>query len=385
MPSIDLSKYDAGKKNKAGNKPLQESKTQQVSIWNREISFGSGELSDKKKEFLYLELSSLLQAGIDFKSAFELATAEQEQQKEQVLFTSIKEAVLKGQPFSKALEQSGRFSLYEVYSLQIGEETGKLIEVLQDLAKFYKSKIKQRRTIVSALTYPVIVLSASAGAIFFMLKFVVPMFGEVFKRFGGELPWVTRQVIDLSTAVGKYFMPFAIIILTATVLIHRFRKDDRWRRASSALVLRIPMVGNLVQKAYLARFSNSMRLLIHAELPLLRAIALSRQMIGYYPVERALQAIEDDILKGRSLHESLKKFKIFPPKMIQLIKVGEESKKLDYFFAWVADQYLAEVEYKTSTLSSVMQPLIIIFLGLIVGVIVVSIYLPLFQMSNSFQ
>lgn len=385
MPAIDLRKYESRKKTGTPRQPGREPVAKQVSIWDRDIRFGSRELPDKKKEFLYLELSSLLQAGIDFKTAFELATAEQEQQKEQALFNAIREAILKGQPFSKALEQSGRFSLYEVYSLQIGEETGKIIEVLQDLAKFYKSKIKQRRTILSALTYPVIVLSAAAGAIIFMLKFVVPMFGEVFKRFGGELPWVTRQVIDLSAAVGRYFLPFVIVSALIAILIYRFRTDQRWRRVSSALILRIPMVGNLVQKAYLARFSNSMRLLIHAELPLLRAIALSRQMIGYYPVERALQAVEDDILKGRSLHESLKKYRIFPAKMIQLIKVGEESKKLDYFFAWIADQYLAEVEYKTSTLSSVMQPLIIIILGVIVGVIVVSIYLPLFQMSNSFQ
>lgn len=382
MPSIDLNKYDTRKKARAGSTAAA---TEQVSIWDREISFGSRELSDKKKEFLYLELSSLLQAGIDFKSAFELATAEQGQEKEQALFASVREAFEKGLPFSKALEQSGRFSLYEVYSLQIGEETGRLIEVLQDLAKFYKSKIKQRRTIVSALTYPVIVLSASAGAVFFMLKFIVPMFGEVFKRFGGELPWVTRQVIGLSAALGKYFFLSVVICLFLAVLIHRFRKDDRWRSLSSGMVFRIPMVGDLVQKAYLARFSNSMRLLIHAELPLLRAIALSRQMIGYYPVEQALKEVEDEVMKGRSLHESMKKFKIFPPKMIQLIKVGEETKKLDYFFAWIADQYLAEVEHKTSTLSSVMQPLIIIFLGLVVGLIVVSIYLPLFQMSNSFQ
>ena len=382
MPSIDLRKYDTKKKARARNTAAA---TEQVSIWDREINFGSRELSDKKKEFLYLEFSSLLQAGIDFKTAFELATAEQEQPKEQVLFRSIREAFEKGLPFSKALEQSGRFSLYEVYSLQIGEETGKIIEVLQDLAKFYRSKIKQRRTIVSALTYPVIVMSASAGAVFFLLKFIVPMFGEVFKRFGGELPWVTRQVIGLSAALGKYSFPSAVICILLAMLIYRFRKDDRWRSLSSGFVFRIPMVGNLVQKAYLARFSNSMRLLIHAELPLLRAIALSRQMIGYYPVENALKKVEDEVMKGRSLHESMKKFSVFPPKMIQLIKVGEETKKLDYFFAWIADQYLTEVEYKTSTLSSVMQPLIIIFLGLVVGLIVVSIYLPLFQMSNGIQ
>jgi len=149
--------------------------------------------------------------------------------------------------------------------------------------------------------------------------------------------------------------------------------------------LKIPVAGSLVQKIYLARFCNSMRLLINAHLPLLRAIALCRQMIGYYPIESSLQLVEDDIMKGKSLHQSLQQFSVYPSKMIQLIKVGEETNQLDYFFAKISEQYIEEVEYKTSTLSSVMEPLIIIFLGLIVGVILISMYLPLFQMSKSFQ
>ena len=128
-----------------------------------------------------------------------------------------------------------------------------------------------------------------------------------------------------------------------------------------------------------------MRLLINAKLPLLRAIALIRQMIRYYPIESSLQKVEDDIMKGKSLHESLRQFSVYPSKMIQLIKVGEETNQLDYFFGKISEQYIEEVEYKTSTLSSMMEPLIIIFLGLIVGLILISMYLPLFQMSNSFQ
>jgi type IV pilus assembly protein PilC len=269
--------------------------------------------------------------------------------------------------------------------LQISEETGKLIEVLQDLAKFYQNKIKQRRKIISALTYPCVVLSTSLGAVFFMLKFVVPMFGDIFKRFGGHLPWITEKIIGVSDAMEKNFFRFFILLLLITAFIFFVRKTEQFRKTASQFLLRIPIVGNLVQKIYLARFCNSMRLLINARLPLLRAIALSRQMIGYYPVESSLQKVEDDIMKGRSLHQSLQQFSIYPRKMIQLVKVGEETNQLDYFFAKISDQYIEEVEYKTSTLSSMMEPLIIIFLGLIIGVILIAMYLPLFQMSNSFQ
>jgi len=163
------------------------------------------------------------------------------------------------------------------------------------------------------------------------------------------------------------------------------RKTEQYRKIASQVLLRIPVVGSLVQKIYLARFCNSMRLLINAQLPLLRSIALIRQMISYYPIESSLQKVEDDIMNGNTLHQSLQKFSIYPPKMIQLVKVGEETNQLDYFFEKISEQYIDEVEYKTSALSSMMEPLIIIFLGLIVGVILISMYLPLFQMSNSFQ
>jgi len=382
MPSIDLSRYQAKKTVKPSK---QKDEGGLMALLNRDISFGSKELNDKKKEYLYLELGSLLQAGINLKSSFELITADQQKEKDKELYKKIQEAVLGGTTFSQALQQTGKFSLYEVYSLQIGEETGKLIEVLADLAKFYQNKIKQRRKIVSALTYPCVVLTTSLGAVFFMLKFVVPMFGDVFKRFGGQLPWITEKIISVSNAMENNFWRFIILVALIVGFILFTRKTQKFKQIFSQTLLRTPLIGNLVQKIYLARFCNSMRLLINAKLPLLRAIALIRQMINYYPIESSLQKVEDDIMKGKSLHESLQQFKVYPSKMIQLIKVGEETNQLDLFFGKISEQYIDEVEYKTSTLSSMMEPLIIIFLGLIVGVILIAMYLPLFQMSNSFQ
>jgi type IV pilus assembly protein PilC len=382
MPSIDLSRYQNKKKAAA---PTKEDKGGLISLLNNDISFGNKELNDKKKESFYLELGSLLQAGINLKISLELITADQQKEKDKQLYTDIQNDVLKGSALSQALQKSGKFSLYEIYSLQIGEETGKLIEVLRDLAKFYQNKIKQRRKIVSSLTYPCVVLSTSLGAVFFMLKFVVPMFGDVFKRFGGKLPWITEKIIGASQVMEDNFWRVFIVLVLIAVFIYASRNTKRFRQISSRVLLKIPVVGNLVQKIYLARFCNSMRLLINAHLPLLRAIALCRQMIGYYPIETSLQKVEDDIMKGKSLHQSLQQFAVYPSKMIQLVKVGEETNQLDYFFAKISDQYIEEIEYKTSTLSSMMEPLIIIFLGLIVGVILISMYLPLFQMSNSFQ
>jgi type IV pilus assembly protein PilC len=384
MPSIDLNSYPSRKK-AASNAPKAETKGDLTAFLNREISFGSKELSDKKKEYLYMELSSLLQAGINLKSSLELVSANQEKQQDKVLFKQIQDSVLKGTALSSALQQTAKFSLYEVYSLQIGEETGKIIEVLTDLAKYYQSKIRQRRKIVSALTYPCIVMATSLGAVFFMLKFVVPMFGDVFKRFGGELPWVTAKILHISQALENSFWYIIFVICAMIAFAMTSRNKEWYKRAVSMTILKMPLVGALVQKIYLARFANVMRLLINARLPLLRAIALIRQMIAYYPIEVSLTKIEQDIMNGKSLHQSMQQFDIYPAKLIQLIKVGEETNQLDHFFGKISEQYVEEVEFKTAAISSMMEPLIIIFLGLIVGVILVAMYLPLFEMSNSFK
>jgi type IV pilus assembly protein PilC len=156
------------------------------------------------------------------------------------------------------------------------------------------------------------------------------------------------------------------------------------RKVLAAIVLRVPVLGELVSKIYLARFANTMRLLISTNTPLLRSISLVRQMISFYPIESSLEQVEQDILKGSSLHNSLMKFSFYPAKLIQLIKVGEEVNRLDYFFEKISVTYTEEVEFKTNTISSLLEPLIIIFLGLVVGVILIAMYLPMFQMSNSF-
>lgn len=379
MPSIDISRYK--------KKQQPKSKKDGIDLWsvlNTDISFGSKQVSDKKKESLYIELSTLLLSGIDLRTALELILVDQEQAKDKALFDGIRLRILSGSALSQALKETGRFSDYEYYSIKIGEETGRLGEVLTDLAKYYKSKIQQRRKIVSAITYPMIVLVSSLGAVLFMIKFVVPMFADVFLRFGGELPWITATIIKVSGWFDRYF-PFFILFILLLTAFYFFKRNTLWfRRISAGLFLKVPVVGDLIKKIYLARFANTMRLLVSTDTPLLQSIALVRQMINYYPIEDSLLKVEQDILQGQSLHRSLATFGFYPAKMIQLIKVGEEVNRLDYFFEKIASQYTEEVEYRTNTISSLLEPLIIIFLGLVVGVILIAMYLPMFQMSNSF-
>ncbi|MCD0487361.1 type II secretion system F family protein [Pedobacter sp. MC2016-14] len=384
MPSIDISGYPKKKASKAKGSASAAEGKDLLAFLNQDISFGSKQVPDKKKESLYVELSTLLLSGIDLRTALELILVDQENAKDKVLFEGIRARILAGLALSEALKETERFSDYEYFSLKIGEETGRLGEVLTDLAKYYKSKIQQRRKIISAVSYPVIVLCTSMGAVLFMIKFVVPMFADVFLRFGGKLPWITATIISISTWFDQYFMWMVLGIVALVVLYFLKRNSTSFRRFSSALLMRTPIVGDIVKKIYLARFANTMRLLVSTDTPLLRSIALVRQMIDFYPIETSLLSVEQEILKGESLHKSLSAFSFYPPKMIQLIKVGEEVNRMDYFFEKIAQQYTEEVEFKTNAISSLLEPIIIIFLGLVVGVILIAMYLPMFQMSNSF-
>ena len=258
------------------------------------------------------------------------------------------------------------------------------IAEIPNLAAYYGRKVEQRRKTTGALSYPLIVLCTSACPVFFMLHFVVTMFTDVFRRFGGKLPWMNALVIKASGILGSLFLPVVVIMAAISYWVYRKRKKESFRKISSALLLKIPLVGDLVSKVYLARFCNTMRLLIATRIPLLRAIEMSAQTIGFYPVEVSLKRVEQDIMQWKALHRSLQEFAIYPAKMIQLVKVGEEINKLDDFFGNIAERYIQEVEHWSGTLSKMIEPFIIVFLGLVVGFILIAMYLPMFEMSNSF-
>src|SRR5690606_6602591 len=219
-------------------------------------------LADRKKEEFYLEFSTLLLSGIDIRTAFDLILVDQKKGKDADTFTSIRNEVVKGATLSTAIEQSGKFSNYEFQSVRIGEATGKLGEVLRELALYYKSKIAQRRKIISALTYPVIVLCTSLGAVFFMLKYVVPMFADVFTRFDGELPAITAFILRLSDFLDRTFGWVLLGMAVTGIFLYINRQKTWYRKWSSAILLRIPVAGEIVRKIHLARFANTMRLLV---------------------------------------------------------------------------------------------------------------------------
>lgn len=337
---------------------------------------------DKQKEAFYHELGTLLEAGIDLKTAFDMLVDQRQHRKNASMLRALREAVVSGSALSSAMQQHKPFTPYEYHSVQIGEETGKIGEVLENLAMYFRKRLKQRRQIASALTYPIIVMLTSFGAIFFMMNFIVPMFADIFQRSGSELPAITQFIVSLSEG-SRTYAPLILLILAAIGLVLYSRRNAAWNRRTSAFILlHLPIFGPMAQKVYLARFCNSLALLTGAKIPLVRALQLCRQMVGFYPIEQSLIIVEDRVLHGHALHASLAEFAIYDTKLVSLVKVGEEVNQLAVFFGKIADQYNDEIEFQSAAIASLLEPIIIVFLGLFVGLILIAMYLPMFQMGD---
>ena len=367
-------------------KNIQPPKKQQASfdmntLFKKEIRFGAS-FSTKKKEAFYTELHVLLHAGLPLKDALVLIGEEQRKQKNKALIKDIVTDLINGKNFSNALKGRKEFSTYEYHSLKIGEQTGTLQKVTKELGVFYKRKNKQRRMILSALSYPIVVLLTAFLALLFMLQFVVPMFADIFKQNKVTLPWITKKILSVSTFFQEYWYLSFVIVVGIFLFVQLYQKKIWYQKITSSVLLKIPLVGAFIRKVKMAQFTQAITLLTGAKVPLLNGIQLTKKMIGYYPLEIALEKIEQDILQGKSLHESMSTYAIFDKKMVSLIKVADETNQNETIFQRLTEQYNEEIEYQSNMISATIEPLIIVFLGAIVATILIAMYLPMFQLSS---
>lgn len=339
-------------------------------------------LSDKKKEVFYRELGMLLKSGVDFKKALEILSHQAKTKLEQSIIIDIKDRVVLGKSICEAMIATNQFSPYEYYSVQIGEETRKLEEVLLELQKFFNRKIQMRRQIISVLTYPSIVMLVTISVLYFMLNKVVPMFSSVFKQFGSELPKSTQIIIKISNHSGAIFLGLLLFVI-GLMVFHFVSKEKEWYRDfTSRMVLKIPYFGNLIKKIYISRFCQSMKLLTTSKTSLITSLSLTSKMIGFYPIEKSIEQIKGDITKGVTLSDSLKKHAVYENKMVSMIEVAEQVNQLDVMFERLIEQYNEEISHQTKMIGVVLEPMIIIFIGVIVGVIMISMYAPMFDLSK---
>jgi type IV pilus assembly protein PilC len=353
-----------------------------TNFFNKDIQFFGNKFGDKKKERFYMDLRTLLVAGVDLKSALEIIIAEQEKVLDKTVLTIIYDDVMKGKSLSEGLKNSGKFSDYEYYSIEIGEESNRLNEVLTELMKYYADQAALKKQITSVLSYPLFVFAITIALVYFMMTSVVPMFADVFKQFGSELPSLTLKVVYLSNNFPFFFLCF-IGIVGIIYLFIRSQKEQEWfRKSTAAFFLKVPKVRSLIAVVYLARFTQAMHLLLAAKTPLVKSLELTQKMVKFYPLQIALEQIKEDIRMGKTLHEGMLNFSIFPKRMLSLIKVGEQVNQLETMLEKLAQQYNDELKYQTTIIGKIMEPLILLIVGTIVGVILVAMYMPMFNLSN---
>jgi len=340
-------------------------------------------LNNKRKEVFYIELYSMLSAGMDIKDSLDIIIDQGEKSKEKNLFENLKENLIGGMSLSQCLRRSGYFTPYEYYCVQIGEESGRLIDVLEQLSDFFTKKIKLRQQIVKSLSYPLVILMSSLLAVGFMLTFIVPMFSSIFKRFGSDLPVITKAFINMSNGLkdNSAWILGSLTILTVSLFF--VWNKLKFKRVRQRFVDKVPYVNRLIRGVYLSRFCASMALLIGAKVPLVNSVSLVKKMIDYYPISNSLDKLELELINGVPLYKGMSTYSIYDKKMLALIKVGEEVNKLDVFFDKLNQRYSNEVDSTAVVLNTFLEPLIIGILGVIIGVMLVAMYLPMFRLSSS--
>jgi len=363
-------------------KTAPKSDKNSVSFLQKEITLFGSPFSNKVKEDFYTELSVLLKAGVNLKDALELIQNSQKKKQNKDTLNFISEDLISGQSLSNAIQVQKPFTDYEYYSLRIGEETGTLGQVTEQLGDFYARKNEQRRNLINALTYPIIILTTAVLVVAFMLQFVVPMFEDIFRQQNVELPAITKFIIKLSGLMKDY--GWIVLTIIAVLLFSKrlFNKKQGYKRFKDNLILKLPFIGSFVKTVYLSQFTQAVSLLTASKVPVVNSIQLVKQMIDFYPLQSALEQVEQDILKGKSLSQSLSEHHFFDDKMIALVKVSEETNQTEYIFDRLNKQYNTQVQQQSKMLSTLMEPFIILFVGILVGVILIAMYLPMFKLSS---
>lgn len=341
------------------------------------------QFNDKFKERFFSELALLIASGIDMHTAMNLIKKGFTKENEKAVINLIFQKILEGNSFFQALIISEKFSAYDSASIRIGEETGQLHKILTELANYYNRKIKQRRLVFKAISYPVLVLLTALSSLIFMLSYVVPMFEEIFFRSNNELPAFTGYIIGVS----KFFREHLIIVLGAfmSLFIAGFlmKRNRMFTKYLEMGLLKIPLIGQPLKMYFMEKLFHSLAILIHAKVPVHEALSLVKNIIHFRPMQASIQRIMDDVLGGETLANAIEKTGFFEQKTIVLVKIGEEVNKLDEIFAKLYTEISDRMEHLISTLGNTLEPLLIIMVGLLVAVILIAMYLPIFQLGTS--
>lgn len=338
-------------------------------------------LSDTAKSQLYYELAIFFGSGMDIKNALLIIHEETSSNKQ--LFKKLYLEITEGSSMANAMLKTQAFTEYEIYNIQIGEETGNLKIVTEGLSEYYSRKQKVKNQLIGALSYPLFILALTMGVLIFMLNFVVPMFADIFSRFDSELPQITLFIINTSTlfVTHLYLIISATIIITITIFITL--RSPQVKIKLSYAILRLPIYGSIIKDIEINKYYQAMSLLLKSNVTLIESLNLSKKIISFTPIKNIIIETEECIVMGESFYSSVGKSGIIPGKDILLFKIAEELNQLETVFEKLTNQYTERVDNKTQLVGKLIEPVLIVFIGSIVGFILIAMYLPLFELSSN--
>jgi type IV pilus assembly protein PilC len=344
-------------------------------------TFGRGKVSTKDVAVFFRQFSVMIDAGLPLVQCLEILAANQENPTFQKTLTGVRTTVEGGATLANAMR------LYPVVfddlttnMIEAGETGGILDIILQRLAEYVEKAVKLRSAVRSALIYPVAVVSIAVIIVGALLKWVVPIFANLFVGLGVDLPLPTRIVIGLSAFVGHFWWFFIAGAVGAFFGVKQIRKDPRGRYYFDAMLLKLPAIGILLRKIAVARFTRTLGTLITSGVPILEGLAITARTSGNAVLEEALMKVRKAIEEGRTIVDPLRECGVFPNMVVQMIGVGEATGAMDAMLQKIADFYEDEVDAATKDMLAMLEPIIIGLLGVSVGGIVISLYMPLFAM-----
>lgn len=345
---------------------------------------GKKKITPKDIAIFSRQLATMLSAGVPLVQAFEIVGRGHENPSMQELLMTIKADIEGGNPLAESLaKHSDYFDELFCNLVHSGEQAGVLESLLHKIADYKEKTESIKAKIKKALTYPTAVMVIAFVVTAVLLVFVVPQFEDLFKGFGAELPAFTQMVVNMSRFMQAYWwMILGILIVIGFILGRLKKKSTAFNHGLDRLVLKIPVIGDIIRKAAIARFSRTLSTMSAAGVPLVEALQSVSGATGNVVFGDAILLMRDEVATGHQLQLTMRQVGIFPNMVVQMVAIGEESGSLDSMLAKVADFYEEEVDNAVESLSSLLEPMIMAILGVIVGGLIVAMYLPIFKLGS---
>ncbi len=351
--------------------------------WTR-IELGGGGLGKKELVIFTRQFSTMINAGLSIIQGLEILAAQSETPYFRSVLRKVKNAVEEGKSLSDALKEHPKvFTDLYVNLVAAGEVGGILDTILDRLAIFLEKNAAINAKIKSAMKYPTVVMIAVIGITMVLLYYVVPTFAEMFMSQGQKLPGLTQMVVDMSDFVQDYILVILAVIIGGIVGFNMALKNKQFLFSFHKVMLEAPLVGDLIKKSAVARFTRTLGTLVSSGVPLVDGLEVVSRTSGNLVIEKAIVYTRDKVIEGNDMTTPLTDTNIFPSMVVQMIGVGEATGAMDTMLNKIADFYEEEVDVAIDGLTSMIEPILMIFVGGIVGVMMVAMYLPIFSMGNA--